>query len=116
MKIGGKFPWLMNAPVEASYERVWPALQRHDLCLQADDWTSGLTQLKAEIVWFSQIISSESSFLPVKSKVRGFLPVFHNKLGVAQPEFLGTLQLCPDTIANWESPREKAYPQDPLYL
>lgn len=89
MKIRGKFPWFMNAQVKASYERVWPGLQRHVLCLQAGAWTCGLTALKAGIAWFSQIISFQSSFPPMKSELTGFQPVFHNKPERAQPEILG---------------------------
>ena len=89
MKIRGKFPWFMNAQVKASYERVWPGLQRHVLCLQADAWTCGLIELKAGIAWFSQIISFQSSSPPMKSELPGFQPVFHNKPERAQPEILG---------------------------
>lgn len=89
MKIGGKFLWQMNVLVEASYKRVWTALQRHDLCPQADAGTSGLTELKAGIAWFSQIISSQSSFLPVKSKLRGFQPGFTINQGRLSQRFWG---------------------------
>lgn len=71
-KIRGKFPWCVNVGIKASGERAWPGLQSHFLGLQAHAWTCGLTELKAGSAWSSQIILSQSSFLPVKSQLRGF--------------------------------------------